>query len=72
MLQVETIYMIKTKRFGKFNKIKKCWFEVKVNFIDYMYAILSKTSSIKGLGIFINEYIILEDNSKLIKNMFKR
>ena len=38
---------------------------------DHKYDILSKTSSLKGTGIFINEYLILQDQAELRKEVQK-
>ena len=37
----------------------------------YKYDILSKTSSLKGIGIFINEDLIPEDQAELRKEVQK-
>ena len=38
---------------------------------DQKYDIISKTSSLKGKGIFINEYLIPEDQAELRKEVQK-
>jgi hypothetical protein len=38
---------------------------------SHKYDILSKTTSLKGFGIFINEDLILEDQAKLRKEVQK-
>ena len=52
-------------------RIKKniIWF--KVSSIDQKYNILSKTSSLKGSGIFINEDLIPEYQAELRKEVQK-
>ena len=52
---------------GKLTENKEKLIQIKVSSIDHRYDILSKTSSIKGTGIFINEYLILEDQAELRK-----
>ena len=44
---------------------------MKVSSTDHKYDILSKTSSLKGAGIFINEDLIPEDQEELIKEVQK-
>jgi hypothetical protein len=44
---------------------------VKVSCIDHKYSILSKSPSLKGLGIFINEDLIPEDQAELRKEVQK-
>jgi len=44
---------------------------VKVCCNDHKYNILSKSSSLKGSGIFINEDLILEDQAELRKGVQK-
>jgi hypothetical protein len=44
---------------------------VKVSCIDHKYSILSKSPSLKGLGIFINEDLIPEDQDELRKEVQK-
>ena len=44
---------------------------INVSFTDHKYDILSKTSSLKGTRIFINEYLILEDQAQLRKEVQK-
>jgi hypothetical protein len=38
---------------------------------DHKYGILSKNPSLKGLGIFINEYLIPEDQDEIRKEVQK-
>ena len=51
------------------NKERLRW--VKVSSTEQKYNILSKTSSLKGSGIFINEDLIPEDQAELIKEVQK-
>jgi hypothetical protein len=44
---------------------------VKVSCNDHKYSILSKSSRLKGLGIFINEDLIPEDQDELRKEVQK-
>ena len=44
---------------------------VKVSYNDHKYRILSKSLSLKGSRIFINEYLILEDQVELRKEVQK-
>jgi hypothetical protein len=44
---------------------------VKVNCNDHKYSILSKSQSLKGSRIFINEDLILEDQAELRKEVQK-
>jgi hypothetical protein len=44
---------------------------VKVSCNDHKYNILSKSQSLKGLGIFINEDLISEDQAELRKEVQK-
>jgi hypothetical protein len=44
---------------------------VKVSFNDHKYSILSKSLSLKGSGIYINEDIIPEDQVELRKEVQK-
>jgi hypothetical protein len=52
---IETTCIIKEKRLDKIIKHKYRLLLVKVSSNDLKYDILSKTPSLKGLGIFINE-----------------
>ena len=44
---------------------------VKVSCNNHKYGILSKCLNLKGLGIFINEDLFLEDQAKLRKQIQK-
>ena len=44
---------------------------VKVSCTDHKYNILSKSPSLKGSGIFINEDLIPEDQDELMKEVQK-
>ena len=50
---------------GKLTENKGRLIRVKVSSIDQKHDILSKTSSLKGTRIFINEDLILEDQAEL-------
>ena len=67
ILQIETIGLIEANRLGKLIKNKERLIRFKVISTKQKYNILSKTSSLKGSGIFINEYLILEDQTELRK-----
>ena len=56
---------------GKLIKNKETLIRVKVSFIEQKYDIFSKTSSLKGSGIFINEDLIREDEDELRKEVQK-
>ena len=61
-LQIEsTIGLIETNRLGKLIENKERLLRVKVSSTEQKHDILSKTSSLKGSGIFINEDLIPED-----------
>ena len=53
-LQIEITCLTKATRLGKLNENKGRLIQIKVSSTDNKYAILSKTSSLKGTGIFIN------------------
>jgi hypothetical protein len=44
---------------------------VKISCNDHKYSILSKSLSLKGAGIFINENLIPEDQAELRKEVQK-
>jgi hypothetical protein len=69
--QIETTYLIEGKRLGKTIDHKNRLIHVKVSCNDHKYNILSKSPSLKGLGIFINEDPILEDYAELRKEVQK-
>jgi hypothetical protein len=50
---------------------KDRWIRVMVGYNSHKYDILSETSSLKGSETFINEYLILEDQAKLRKEVQK-
>jgi hypothetical protein len=53
--QIETIGLIEAKRLGKIIEHKDRLIQVMVSSNAHKYDILSKTLSLKGSGIFINE-----------------
>ena len=58
-LQIETtITLIEQNRLGKLIENKERLIRVKVISTEQKYNILSKISSLKSSGVFINEYII--------------
>ena len=57
-LQIETTGLIKEKRLGKTIEHKDRLIWVMVSSNAHKYDILSKTPSLKGSRIFINEYLI--------------
>jgi hypothetical protein len=69
--QIETTYLIETKRLGKIIEHKDKLIQVKVSCNDHKYSILGKSPSIKGLGIFINEDLIPKDKVELRKEVKK-
>ena len=56
---------------GKLIENKERLIRVKVSSNEQRYNILSKTSSLKGLGIFINEDLIPKDMDELRKELQK-
>jgi len=68
-LQIETVCLTEATRLGKLTENKGRLIRIKVSSTDHKYDILSKTSSIKGMGIFINEYLIPEDQEELRKEV---
>jgi len=70
-LQIETTCVTKATRLGKLTKNKGRLIRIKVIFTDHKYDILSKTSSLKGTRIFINEDLIPEDQAELRKDVQK-
>ena len=69
--QIDTTYLIEAKRLGKIIDHKDTLIRVKVSCNDHKYSILSKSPSLKGLGIFINEDLIPEDQVELRKEVQK-
>ena len=69
MLQIQSIGLIEESKLGKLIKNKERLIWVKVTSTEQKYNILSKKSSLKGLGIFINEDLIPEDHAKLRKEV---
>ena len=53
----------RSNKVGKLTENKGRMIQIKVSSTDHKYDILSKTSSLKGMKIFINEYLILEDQA---------
>ena len=60
-----------SKRLGKIIDHKYRLILVKVSCNDHKYNILSKSPSLKGSGIFINEDLIPEDQAELRKEVQK-
>ena len=58
-------------RLGKLTANKERMIRIKVSSTNHLYDILSKTSSLKGMGIFINEDLIPEDQVELRKEVQK-
>ena len=56
---------------GKLTESKGRLIRIKVNSTDHKYDILSKTSSLKGTRIFLNENLIPEDQATLRKDVQK-
>jgi hypothetical protein len=69
--QIETTGLIEAKRLGKIIEHKDRLIWVMVSSNAHKYDILSKTLSLKGSGIFINEDLIPEDQAKLRKEVQK-
>jgi hypothetical protein len=69
--QIDTTYIIEAKRLGKIIDHKDRLIRVKVSCNDHKYSILSKSPSLKGSGIFINEDLIPEDQAELRKEVQK-
>jgi hypothetical protein len=69
--QIDTTYLIEAKRLGKIIDHKDRLICVKVSCNDHKYSILSKSPSLKGSGIFINEDLIPEDQAELRKEVQK-
>jgi len=70
-LQIETMCLIEATRLGKLTVNKGRLIRIKVSSTDHEYDILSKTSSLKGTGIFINDDLIPEDQAELRKEVQK-
>ena len=62
--QIDTTYLIEEKRLGKIIDHKDRLIHIKVSCNDHKYRKLSKSLSLKGSGIFINENLILEDQAE--------
>ena len=69
--QIDTTYLIEAKRLGKIIDHKDRLICVKVSCNDHKYSILSKSPSLKGSRIFINEDLIPEDQAELRKEVQK-
>jgi hypothetical protein len=69
--QIDTTYIIEAKRLGKIIDHKDRLIRVKLSCYDHKYSILSKSLSLKGSGIFINEDLISEDQDELRKEFQK-
>ena len=63
--------LTEARRLGKLTENKGRLIWIKVRSTDHKYDILSKTSSLKGTRIFINEDLIPEDQAKLRKEVQK-
>ena len=70
-LQIETTCFTEATRLGKLIENKERLIRVKVSSTEKKYDILSKTSSLKGSGIFISEDLIPEDQAELRKEVQK-
>ena len=70
-LQIETVCLTEATRLGKLTENKGRLIRIKVSSTDHKHNILSKTSSLKGTGIFINEDLIPEDQAELRKEVQK-
>ena len=70
-LQIETVCLTEATRLGKLTENKGRLIRIKVSSTDHKHDILSKTSSLKGTGIFINEDLIPEDQAELRKEVQK-
>jgi len=70
-LQIETMCLTEATRLGKLTKNKGRLIRIKVSSTDHKHDILSKTSSLKGTGIFINEDLIPKDQAELRKEVQK-
>ena len=70
-LQVEKTCLTEATRLGKLNENKGRLIRIKVSSIDNKYDIRSKTSSLKGTRLFINEDLIPEDQAELRKEVQK-
>jgi hypothetical protein len=69
--QIDTTYLIEAKRLGKIIDHNDRLIHVKVSCNDHKYSILSKSLSLKGSGIFINEDLIPKDQVELRKEVQK-
>ena len=54
ILQIETTCLTEATRLGKLTENKGRLIRIKVSSTNHKYDILSKNSSLKGMGIFIN------------------
>ena len=70
-LQIETTCLREATRLGKLTKNKWRLIQIKVSSTDNKYDIFSKTSSLKGTRIFINDDLIPEDQQELRKEVQK-
>ena len=69
--QIDTTYLIEAKRLAKIIDHKDRLIRVKLSCNDHKYSILSKSPSLKGSRIFINEDLILEYHVELGKEVQK-
>jgi hypothetical protein len=69
--QIDTTYLIEAKRLGKIIDHKDRLIYVKVSCNGHKYSILSKSTSLKGSGIFINEDLIPKDQVEVRKEVQK-
>jgi hypothetical protein len=67
--QIDTTYLIEAKRLGKIIHHNDRLIHVKVSCTDHKYNILSKSPSLKGSGIFINEDLIPKHQAELRKEV---
>ena len=70
-LQIETMCLTKAARLGKLTENKGRLIQIKVSSTAHKYDLFSKTSSLKGKRIFINEDLIPEDQAELGKEVQK-
>jgi hypothetical protein len=67
--QIDTTYLIEEKRLGKVIDHKDRLIRVKVSCNDHKHNIFSKSLSLKGSRIFINEDLIPKDQAELRKKV---
>jgi hypothetical protein len=69
--QIDTTYLIEAKNLGKLIDHKDRLICVKVSCNEHKYNILTKSQSLKGSRIFINEDLIRKDHAELRKEVQK-